>query len=84
VALVLTGICAFFGGGTSGSKNHEVNLRFKETRPENLHNTPKVTWTPGMGDAFWILVSFYLVSRWLIVGLGPGGLDSWDPLMTRD
>ena len=52
----------FFGGGTSGSKNHEVNLRFKETRPDNLHNTPKVAWTPGMGVSFWILVSSYLVS----------------------
>ena len=24
------------------------------------------------------------ISQWLIGGLGPGGLDSWDPLIERD
>ena len=27
-----------------------------------------------------ILLEVNLINQWLIVGLGPGGLDSWDPL----
>ena len=42
------------------------------------------SWGDGKGWREWCLpfyISWFLLSQWFIVGLGPGVLDSWDPPM---